>query len=193
MAFRLFIVAALITSTVWGRSLHSNDQHGFLNDHIQSERPHAHAYKVHGHSRYSGPDEEAVSPVDNGKHGDPLIVETTNGLVRGYSRMVVGREVHIFQGIPYAKPPVGPLRFHRPVPVDPWHGMYDATSLSNSCFQERYEYFPGFEGEEMWNPNTNISEDCLYLNIWVPQRLRHRHKPLSEEAIHRSQVPSVTL
>ncbi|XP_066999998.1 acetylcholinesterase [Anabrus simplex] len=112
---------------------------------------------------------------NNTYHSDPLIVETLSGLVRGFSKMVLGREVHIFTGIPFAKPPVGPLRFRRPVPVDPWHGVLDATALPNSCFQERYEYFPGFEGEEMWNPNTNISEDCLYLNLWVPQRLRLRH------------------
>ncbi|KAJ9601115.1 hypothetical protein L9F63_000694, partial [Diploptera punctata] len=108
-------------------------------------------------------------------HNDPLVVETQSGLVRGASRFVLGKEVHIFTGIPFAKPPVGPLRFRRPVPVDPWHGILDATALPNSCYQERYEYFKGFEGEEMWNPNTNISEDCLYLNIWVPQRVRLRH------------------
>lgn len=95
----------------------------------------------------------------------------------------MGREVHIFTGIPFAKPPLGPLRFRKPVPIDPWHGVLEATAMPNSCYQERYEYFPGFEGEEMWNPNTNISEDCLYLNIWVPQHLRVRHhqdKPLTE-------------
>lgn len=129
---------------------------------------------------YSWPSEETTT---RSYHTDPLVVETTSGLVRGYTKTLLGREVHVFTGIPFAKPPVGPLRFRRPVPMDPWHGIFDANKLPNSCYQERYEYFPGFEGEEMWNPNTNISEDCLYLNIWVPQRLRFRHhndKPLGE-------------
>lgn len=130
----------------------------------------------------------ATEHVQTSRHSDPLIVETNSGLVRGLSKTVLGREVHVFYGIPFAKPPVGPLRFRRPVAVDPWHGVFDATALPNSCYQERYEYFPGFEGEEMWNPNTNISEDCLYLNIWVPQRLRIRHKASSEENTNRPKV-----
>lgn len=122
-------------------------------------------------------------------HNDPLVVETTSGLVRGLSRSVLGREVHVFYGIPFAKPPVGPLRFRKPLPIDPWHGVLEATSLPNSCYQERYEYFPGFEGEEMWNPNTNISEDCLYLNVWVPQKLRLRHKGTEPPGTEKSKVP----
>nr|ABB76665.1 acetylcholinesterase 2 [Cydia pomonella] len=124
-----------------------------------------------------------TSPAPKNFHNDPLVVETKSGLVKGYAKTVMGREVHIFTGIPFAKPPLGPLRFRKPVPIEPWHGVLDATAMPNSCYQERYEYFPGFEGEEMWNPNTNISEDCLYLNIWVPQHLRVRHhqdKPLAE-------------
>ncbi|XP_020279976.1 acetylcholinesterase-like [Pseudomyrmex gracilis] len=119
--------------------------------------------------------------VTNGQHGnqdsgkDPLVVETTSGLMRGFSRTVLDREVHVYYGVPFAKPPVGPLRFRKPLPIEPWHGILNATTLPNSCYQERYEYFPGFEGEEMWNPNTNISEDCLYLNIWVPQKAHLRH------------------
>ncbi|XP_014484403.1 PREDICTED: acetylcholinesterase isoform X2 [Dinoponera quadriceps] len=117
--------------------------------------------------------------VAAGQHGeprDPLVVETNSGLIRGFSRTVIDHEVHAFYGVPFAKPPIGPLRFRKPVPIEPWHGILNATTLPNSCYQERYEYFPGFEGEEMWNPNTNISEDCLYLNIWVPHKLRLRHK-----------------
>ncbi|XP_055696890.1 acetylcholinesterase [Phlebotomus papatasi] len=108
---------------------------------------------------------------------DRLVVQTSTGPIRGRSVHVHNREVHVFNGVPYAKPPVDNLRFRKPVPVEPWHGVLDATRLPYSCIQERYEYFPGFPGEEMWNPNTNISEDCLYLNIWAPVkgRVHHNH------------------
>ncbi|ETN67804.1 acetylcholinesterase 2 [Anopheles darlingi] len=106
---------------------------------------------------------------------DRLVVQTSSGPIRGRSTMVQGREVHVFNGVPFAKPPVDNLRFRKPVPAEPWHGVFDATRLPPSCIQERYEYFPGFAGEEMWNPNTNVSEDCLYLNIWVPTKTRLRH------------------
>lgn len=137
---------------------------------------------------YSWPNEETTTKANKDYRNDPLVIETTSGLIRGHSKTVLGRDVHVFTGIPFAKPPIEQLRFRKPVPIDPWHGILDATKLPNSCFQERYEYFPGFEGEEMWNPNTNISEDCLYLNIWVPQRLRIRHHD-NKPPIERPKVP----
>ncbi|XP_061402857.1 acetylcholinesterase [Musca vetustissima] len=106
---------------------------------------------------------------------DHLTVQTTSGPVRGRSVTVQGRDVHVFTGIPYAKPPVDELRFRKPVPAEPWHGVLDATRLPATCVQERYEYFPGFSGEEIWNPNTNVSEDCLFMNIWAPAKARLRH------------------
>lgn len=119
---------------------------------------------------------------------DPLIVETKSGLIRGYSKLVLSHEVHAFTGIPFAKPPVGPLRFRKPVPVEPWEGILNATKLPYSCYQEDYDYFPGFEGEEMWNANTELSEDCLFLSIWVPQKLRIRHHGESDS----TKKPKVT-
>ncbi|XP_050542829.1 acetylcholinesterase-like [Daktulosphaira vitifoliae] len=126
----------------------------------------------------------------NGGSGDDgdenPVVATTTGLVRGYTKIIANQEVRVFTGIPFAKPPLGPLRFRRPVPVDPWPGVLNATKMPNTCYQERYEYFPGFEGEEMWNPNTKLSEDCLYLNIWVPRKQRTRHH---SNAAHHSKIP----
>lgn len=68
---------------------------------------------------------------------DRLVVQTSTGPIRGRSVHVHNREVHVFNGVPYAKPPVDNLRFRKPVPVEPWHGVLDATRLPYSCIQER--------------------------------------------------------
>ena len=59
--------------------------------------------------------------------------------------------------------------------VKPWQGVRDAVDRPNACVQLRAEYFNGFVGEEIWNPNTKVSEDCLYLNIAVPANLPFNH------------------
>lgn len=68
---------------------------------------------------------------------DRLVIHTSSGPIRGRSAFVQGREIHVFTGVPYAKPPVGELRFRKPEPRDPWLGVMDTTQLPNTCFQER--------------------------------------------------------
>jgi len=81
---------------------------------------------------------------------------------------VNAQEVIAFLGIPFAKPPVGDLRFRRPEPVPAWPDTFNATKLPPSCYQEIDGAFDQFKGVDMWNPNTPLSEDCLYLNVWQP-------------------------
>lgn len=68
---------------------------------------------------------------------DRLVVRTSSGPIRGRSVKVEGREIHVFNGVPYAKPPIDGLRFRKPVPAEPWHGVLDSTRLPNTCVQER--------------------------------------------------------
>nr|CAD7193720.1 unnamed protein product [Timema douglasi] len=90
---------------------------------------------------------------------DTLVIRTEEGSVRGRTRTSVwGDTYYSFQGIPYAEPPVGNLRFKAPRPVIPWEGVRDALSEGNSCHQSYIE----------WG-KANMSEDCLYLNVYVPQ------------------------
>ncbi|XP_052071092.1 carboxylesterase 1F-like [Mytilus californianus] len=67
-----------------------------------------------------------------------------------------------FRNIPFAKPPVGGLRFHQPVPYGSWSDIYDATRFGPSCIQSVNGIV------DQYVPNTNTSEDCLVLNIYVP-------------------------
>lgn len=100
---------------------------------------------------------------------DELMVTTRAGRVRG-ARVPVpeGDPPAGFLGIPFAEPPVGRLRFLPPEPKKPWSGTRDASSFQRACYQFVDKSYPGFLGVEMWNPNREMSEDCLYLNVWVP-------------------------
>ncbi|CAG7719329.1 unnamed protein product [Allacma fusca] len=108
------------------------------------------------------------------RHREQTMVQTSTGKLRGLKKTVVGKDVFVYYGIPFAKPPVGDLRFKKPEKNEPWDGVYNAVNLPNTCYQEKYYSFPGFRGEEMWNPTTNISEDCLYMNLWAPKTAVHR-------------------
>lgn len=98
-----------------------------------------------------------------------LIVQTHSGQVRGIRMPVPERSyVTAFLGIPFAEPPLGKRRFRPAEPKRQWTGVYEANDYPNACFQFVDTSYPGFQGSEMWNPNREMSEDCLYLNIWVP-------------------------
>jgi para-nitrobenzyl esterase len=86
-------------------------------------------------------------------------VETGLGRVAGFE----SDGVRVFRGIPYARPPLGPLRFRAPEKPVPWTGVRDATRFGPSSHQPplMMAALPGFDiGEQ--------SEDCLYLNLYAP-------------------------
>ncbi|XP_031229958.1 cholinesterase [Mastomys coucha] len=107
-------------------------------------------------------------PFGKSHTDEDFIITTKTGRVRGLSMPVLGGTVTAFLGIPYAQPPLGSLRFKKPQPLNKWPDIHNATQYANSCYQNIDQAFPGFQGSEMWNPNTNLSEDCLYLNVWIP-------------------------
>jgi para-nitrobenzyl esterase len=84
-------------------------------------------------------------------------VLTQSGRVEGQSR---NRHV-VFRGIPFAKPPVGPLRFRAPQPPEPWPGVRAAHSFGPSAIQRA----PTAVMNSVPEPR---SEDCLYLNVYTP-------------------------
>lgn len=110
---------------------------------------------------------------------DDLVISTSDGKIQGKLLSVLGSDVRAFLGIPFGKPPVGKLRFRAPEPVEKWDGVKDATNFPNSCYQMPDTAFPGFKGVEMWNPNTPLSEDCLYLNVWSPRFNKTQPAPLA--------------
>ncbi|XP_046991136.1 esterase FE4-like isoform X2 [Schistocerca americana] len=87
-----------------------------------------------------------------------VTVKTSEGILRGKSaKTSSGIMYYSFQGIPYAKPPVGPLRFKPPQPLSQWDGIKDALGEGNICSQINMK--GQYKG----------SEDCLYLNVYSPK------------------------
>jgi para-nitrobenzyl esterase len=70
--------------------------------------------------------------------------------------------VEIFKGIPYAAPPVGPLRWAPPAPPASWNGARDASAFGAICPQP-----PRPETALAAEEDRRQSEDCLFLNVWT--------------------------
>jgi para-nitrobenzyl esterase len=90
---------------------------------------------------------------------ETVTVETPSGCLAGARKGAIAS----FKGIPFAKPPIGPLRWRLPEPAEPWTGIRDATRFAPTCPQAptQVEALMGATVGEQ-------SEDCLYLNVWTP-------------------------
>jgi para-nitrobenzyl esterase len=86
-------------------------------------------------------------------------LHTSNGVLEGV--VSADGKVRTFKGIPYAAPPVGPLRWKPPQRAPVWSGVRKAVEFGPRCMQGRIF-------DDMIFRDAGPSEDCLYLNIWMP-------------------------
>jgi carboxylesterase type B len=98
---------------------------------------------------------------------EPIICVEHGKLQGKISSNIRNENFYSFQGIPYAKPPIGALRFKDPQPPEPWTGVRDATKDGSECYS-RDMIFKKLVG----------SEDCLFLNVYTQQLPSNTNKTL---------------
>ncbi len=97
-------------------------------------------------------------------------VKIENGWVQGIP--AADPRIPVFKGVPYAKPPVGKLRWCAPQPAEDWEGVLPCKEFAPISMQTPPGLNPDIVYTREWNvdPEIPMSEDCLYLNIWTPAR-----------------------
>jgi para-nitrobenzyl esterase len=93
-------------------------------------------------------------------------IRTQAGHVLGNQRDI--NDVLAFKGIPYAAPPLGPLRWRAPQPPAPWTGVRDASTFGAGCLS-------ALENDPRPGPR---SEDCLYLSVWTAAKQADEKRPV---------------
>lgn len=101
-----------------------------------------------------------------------VVRATIYGAVEGIDDSA-GSGTYAWKGIPFAKPPVGELRWKAPVDPDRWTTVRETKQFGNACVQYGRIYGPGANNQYDETIGTTLnqatgSEDCLYLNIWRP-------------------------
>ena len=108
---------------------------------------------------------------------DPAATRTTEfGKLVGFKGMYGS---HTWLGIPFAKPPIGELRWRKPQPPEAWEGTREALKTGSHCPQTANRS-GGIADLETGTPTGD--EDCLYLNIWAPQ-FKPEDVPASEQRL----------
>lgn len=88
---------------------------------------------------------------------ESVLADTEYGKVRGVKRLSIYDVPYFsFEGIPYAQPPVGELRFRAPQRPTPWEGVRDCTHPKEKAVQVNFIY-----------DKVEGAEDCLYLNVYT--------------------------
>lgn len=97
------------------------------------------------------------------KFGEPLTtqVQVKQGKLLGTAE----DGLLVFKGIPFAKPPIGDLRWRAPQPIKQWSGVLQADKFAPGPMQGG-------------NPPSGKSEDCLYLNVWTPAKSKKEKVPV---------------
>ncbi|CAG2236104.1 Esterase CM06B1,Putative inactive carboxylesterase 4,Crystal protein [Mytilus edulis] len=92
-------------------------------------------------------------------YGQEVTINTKLGSIIGLKTLALNNDVYIFRKIPYAKAPIGNLRFEKPQPYGPWDNTLDGRASAPSCFQIL---------DPLLEDVYQLSEDCLFLDIYVP-------------------------
>ncbi|XP_069801981.1 fatty acyl-CoA hydrolase precursor, medium chain-like [Dendropsophus ebraccatus] len=112
----------------------------------------------------------ALGVLVSGQRDGRPEVETQYGKLRGKTMSVKGtdRTVNAFYGVPFAKPPVGSLRYAAPEPPEAWSSTREATDYAPMCLQDHQMMEMLMENFKVKLTIPPVSEDCLYLNIFTP-------------------------
>ncbi|XP_036605745.1 liver carboxylesterase 1-like [Trichosurus vulpecula] len=115
-----------------------------------------------------------------GQHSSSSIVHTQYGKVQGKYASLKGfnKPVQVFLGVPFAKAPLGSLRFTPPQPPEPWDHVKIATTYPPMCTQDPVggQLFSDLFTNRNEKVSLKMSEDCLYLNIYSPADLTKKMK-----------------
>jgi len=103
-------------------------------------------------------------------------VTTENGVISGIAGD--NPEVMVFKGIPYAAPPVGNLRWKEPQPVINWEGVRKCDSFGPNAMQNKPVPRGVYVEEFLIPADGQISEDCLYLNVWTAAKNTDEKRPV---------------
>src|SRR5262249_17589046 len=104
----------------------------------------------------------------------PTTVRIDAGLVSGVAGSTAG--MRGFMGIPFAAPPMGPLRWRPPQPVKRWEGVLKADHFGCQCMQPESPATGGRGPAAAAAPA--MSEDCLYLNVWTEAASASERRPV---------------
>ncbi|MGB5370060.1 MAG: carboxylesterase family protein [Flavobacteriaceae bacterium] len=103
------------------------------------------------------------------KNAFPVQAKLDNGVIEGNYDTHTG--IQSYFGVPFAKPPVGELRWKAPQPLEKWNGVKETKAFGPRPMQTMVF-------GDMKSRSAGVSEDCLYLNVWTPASRNSKDLPV---------------